>query len=92
MRYMSFGEKLINLINTCMSTTKLLVLINESPSKEFLIGRGIRQGSPLSPFLFLIAARGYLFCFREQLQLIFSKVFFLETTFASVICNMQMTL
>jgi hypothetical protein len=46
MRYMGFGEKWINLINTCMSTIKLLVLINGSPSKEFLIGRGIRQGNP----------------------------------------------
>ena len=41
-RYMGFDEKWINLINTCMSIVKLSVLINGSPSKEFLVGRGIR--------------------------------------------------
>ena len=40
-RYMGFDEKWINLINTCMSIAKLSVLINGSPSKEFLMGRGI---------------------------------------------------
>jgi hypothetical protein len=74
-----------------MYIVKLLVLINGSPYKEFLMSHGIRQDDPLSRFFFLIA-EGLLFCFRKQLQLIFSKVFLLETAFASVIYNMQMTL
>lgn len=65
MRYMSFGEKWINLINTCISTAKLSMLINGSPSKEFLMGRGIRHCDPLSPFLFLISAEGLSVLFQR---------------------------
>jgi hypothetical protein len=34
------------------------MLINGSPSKEFLMGRGIHQGYSISSFLFLIAVEG----------------------------------
>ncbi|KAL4559868.1 hypothetical protein LXL04_032014 [Taraxacum kok-saghyz] len=45
-------------IKTCLNSSRSSVLINGSPTKEFCLHRGLRQGDPLSHFLFILVLEG----------------------------------
>jgi len=54
MKRMGFGERWIGWIRHCISSASYAVLVNGSPTEFFSASRGIRQGNPLSPLLFLL--------------------------------------
>ena len=58
MRRMGFDRWWIHLTMTCVRTTSYSVLLNGEPTSFIKPSKGIRQGDPLSPNLFLLCVEG----------------------------------
>ncbi|KAK0598373.1 hypothetical protein LWI29_034075 [Acer saccharum] len=66
MEKMGFPPHWINLIMDCLSTSRLTFLLNGTPTCSVVPSRGLRQGCPLSPYLFILCAEALSGLIRKE--------------------------
>ncbi|GJX87022.1 RNA-directed DNA polymerase, eukaryota, reverse transcriptase zinc-binding domain protein [Tanacetum coccineum] len=65
---LGFGLKWRRWIQACLHSARTSILINGSPSSEFSLYRGLRQGDLLSPFLFILVMEGLHLALKDALH------------------------
>jgi len=68
LRRLGFHHVWIKWIRGCMESSTVSVLVNGSPTEEFKPSRGLRQGDPMAPFLFIIVAEGLAGLVRQAMK------------------------
>ena len=70
LRRYGFPPKFINIVTALQSDASSEILVNGHRTQPFAIKRGVRQGDPLSLFLFLIAVEPFMTAIRHNNKII----------------------
>lgn len=62
----NFSSNIINLKMSCISTSKISILLNGSRTNYFKPSREIVQGDPISPYIFILCMEMLSRCIEEQ--------------------------
>ena len=69
MRKMGFHSKWITMVMNCVTSVTCSIRINGVPHGRITPSRGLRQGDPLSPYLFLLCAESLLALIHNAIRI-----------------------
>lgn len=69
MKGLGFNEKWCRWVMKCISSASYSILINGNPVGKIIPSRGIRQGDPISPYLYLLCTEGLSSIIQNSIQL-----------------------
>ncbi|GAU18134.1 hypothetical protein TSUD_248350 [Trifolium subterraneum] len=80
LRRFGFDEKWRSWIKACVFAGSLSVLVNGSPTEQIDISKGLKQGDPLAPFLFILVAEGLGALMKKAVDVGYFKGIQISTT------------